>query len=178
MRTAAGEETPEKYYLGHNVSYEKIVEEFPKFVRDDGLISAFSGRIYPDAGSGTRVSDAGTRLLDFLLITKNHVVLWGRGLYGQTMNAIPYTEISGVTFTKCIIFGEIVITTGTGQKRFGDIYHEDVNVASTMIQKMIRTVRQNQPYHVPEEGPATEYLVLRKYHSSSQISSFNLTPAT
>lgn len=166
-------EKPGNCYLGRNVSYETILEAFPKFVKDDGLISAFSGRIYPAAGSGTGRTGTGTRLLDFLLITKNHVVIWGRGLYGQTIDAIPYRDICSVTSARCLIFGEITITTRAGQKRFGDIYHEDVQVAITMIESRIRTTRNVSSGHTSDREPA-EYPALRKYRDPVQIPSFNL----
>ena len=176
MKTGAGKETPENCYLGHKVSYDTIVEEFPKFVKEDGLISAFSGRIYWDTQTGKSPDGAGVRLLDFLLITKNHVVLWGRGLYGQTVEIIPYREISRVTFTKSIIFGEITIITKKGiQTRFGDIYHKDGPIARSEIEKHLTDDQEKHQEPTSRNHIMPDYRAFPEYSSPSQFHPFNRT---
>jgi hypothetical protein len=105
-------------------------------------VGAFSGRIYRYQGSGRYAQPGGVRLTDYLLLTRCHVVFWGRGVYGQTIEAIRYQDISDVAYTSGMIFGEIVLGTRAGQKKFGDMYHSDVPVAADMIRETMRSCQK------------------------------------
>ncbi|MEN6609849.1 MAG: PH domain-containing protein [Methanoregulaceae archaeon] len=158
-------------YLGHNVSYEDIEAAFPKFIRDDTLLCAFSGRIYPGTGTKTADRETGVRLIDYLLITQNHVVFWGRGLYGQTIEVIPYEQILDVTVSQYVIFGEISLTVPAGQKRFGDMNPNDVMTAAEIIRTRISCAKKTHPYQGQGHEPVPDTHLLCKFHSAISHSS-------
>ena len=105
---------------------EEIEKAVKKICQGRTILGIFSGRIYRQDRSGGFRQASGFRLRDYLILTTEHLIFWGRGESGQKTEFVPYTDISAVEIATGTVFGELTIEVQGGRIKFGDIPTKEI----------------------------------------------------
>lgn len=112
---------------------EEIEKAVKKICQGRTILGIFSGRIYREDRSGGFRQASGFRLRDYLILTTEHLIFWGRGESGQKTEYIPYADISAVEGATGTVFGELTIEVQGHRIKFGDIPTREVPWIHTII---------------------------------------------
>ncbi len=105
---------------------EETVNAVNKICPGRTVLGTFPGRIYHRDNNDVFHRAPGDRLMDYLIVTDEHLVFWERGESGQRTGIIGYREIKEIECQTGLVFGDLIISARSACMKLGDVPSRDV----------------------------------------------------
>jgi len=153
------EKDTEKLYIGGSVNKKHLDEVDKKVLQpEEKLLGIFHGCVMHETPFGGMGRKGGLTLHDYLLITNERVIFYGRGLLSHNIEGFKYGDIHSVEAKKGVVWGQIVLNIHGAREYFGYMVRADSDVAANMIRKMID---KSKTYEIKTYETPLEILKMR-----------------